>query len=177
MLNSIHRLHIALSHQVLDHSLIELFEPHQPSSTTIQNAVRQELTTFLFEGRRCNTEEHQLLSLSVKLSRTGIGNKTISYIEYQTSKKMTENLADKIKNQKDGNSANLENSSNQQEKFKSSTKFYDHLPKNLQSKMTPAQLKANDIATSDGASIWLSSLQWKHERFSLLNVKFLMQSY
>ena len=72
---------------------------------------------------------------------------------------MTENLADKIKNQKDGNSAKLENSSNQQEKFKSSTKFYDNLPKNLQSKMTPAQLKANDIATSDGASIWLSSLR------------------
>ena len=34
-------------------------------------------------------------------------------------------LVDKIKNQKDGSSANLENSSNQQEKIKSSTKFYD----------------------------------------------------
>ena len=35
----------------------------------------------------------------------------------------------------------------------------------LRSKMTPAQLKANDIATSDGASIWLSSLPSKHEKF------------
>ena len=33
--------------------------------------------------------------------------------------------------------------------------------------MTPAQLKANDIATSDGASVGLSSLPLKHERFLL----------
>ena len=33
--------------------------------------------------------------------------------------------------------------------------------------MAPAQLEANDIATSNGTSIWLSSLPLKHERFSL----------
>ena len=82
------------------------------------------------------------------------------------------NLADKIKNQKDGNSANLENSSNQQEKFKSSNEFYGNLLKNLQSKMTLAQLKANDIATPNGASIWLSSLPLKHESFSLTKHEF-----
>ena len=38
--------------------------------------------------------------------------------------------------------------------------------------MTIAQLKANDIATSDGASIWLSSLPLKHERFSLTKREF-----
>ena len=38
--------------------------------------------------------------------------------------------------------------------------------------MTPAQLKANDIATSDGTSIWLSSLPLKHERFSLTKREF-----
>ena len=73
---------------------------------------------------------------------------------------------DKIKNKKDGNSANLENSSSQQEKFNSSTEFYDNLLRNLRSKMKTAQLKANDIATSDGALIWLSSLTLKHERSS-----------
>ena len=72
-------------------------------------------------------------------------------------------LVDKFKNKKEGNSANLENSSNQQEKFKSSTEFYDTLVRNLRSKMTKAQLKANNIATSDDASIWLSSLPLKHE--------------
>ena len=78
---------------------------------------------------------------------------SISDTEYQTSKTATKNLVDKMKNQKDGSSANLENSSNQQEKFKSSTEFYINLLRNLQSKMTPAQLKANDTITSDGASI------------------------
>ena len=38
--------------------------------------------------------------------------------------------------------------------------------------MTPAQLKANDIATSDGASLWLSSLPLKHERFSSTTPEF-----
>ena len=38
--------------------------------------------------------------------------------------------------------------------------------------MIPAQLKANDIATSDGASISLSSLSLKHERFSLTKPEF-----
>ena len=74
---------------------------------------------------------------------------------------------DKTKNQKDGTSTNLENSGNQQEKFKSSTESYDNLLRNLRIKMTPAQLKTNDIATSDNASIWLSSLPLKHESFSL----------
>ena len=55
----------------------------------------------------------------------------------------------KIKNQNDGSSANLESNSNQQEKLKSLTEFYN----NLQRKMTPAQLKVYDVATSEGASI------------------------
>ena len=45
----------------------------------------------------------------------GLTNVTsISDIEYQTSKKTTKSLVDKIKNQEDGSSANLENSSKQQ---------------------------------------------------------------
>ena len=38
--------------------------------------------------------------------------------------------------------------------------------------MTPAQLKADDIATSDGASIWLSSLPLKHEFFDALLLRY-----
>ena len=113
---------------------------------------RQEFITSLFEERTCNDEERQLLSLPFKLGGMGITDITsISDIEYQTSKKTTKVLVDKIKNKKDGGSANLENSSSQQEKFKSSSEFYDNLLRNLRSKMTLAQLKANDIATSDGA--------------------------
>ena len=74
-------------------------------------------------------------------------------------------MVDQIKNQKGGSSANLENSSCKQEKFRSSSDFHDNLLKNFQSKMTPAQWKVNDITTSDGASIWLSSLPLKNERF------------
>ena len=86
-------------------------------------------------------------------------------------KKTSKNLV-KIKNQKDGSSANIENNSNQQEKLKSLTEFYENLLRNLQRKMAPAQLKVDDVATSDGASIWLSSLLLKHERFSLTKCEF-----
>ena len=101
----------------------------------------------------------------------GVTNIT-SEIEYQTSNKTTKDLLDKIKNKKNGTSANLENSSNKQEKFKSSTEFYDNLLTNLWSKMIPSQLKANDIATWDGASVWLSSLPLKHESLSLTKLEF-----
>ena len=57
------------------------------------------------------------------------------------------------------------NRSNQQEKFKSSTESYDNLLRNIRSKMAPTQLKANDTATSDGASIWLSSLPLTKRKF------------
>ena len=78
---------------------------------------------------------------------------------YQTSKKIKKTLVGKIKNKKGGTSANLENSRKR-------------LNLKLRSKMTPAQLKANDIATSDGASIWLLSLPLKHESFSLTKREF-----
>ena len=88
----------------------------------IENVIRQEFITSLFERRTCNDERHQLLYLPFKYDGMGITNiKSISGIEYQTSKKIMKNLVGKIKNQKARTSASLENSSNLQEKFKSST--------------------------------------------------------
>ena len=67
----------------------------------IENVIREELITFLFEGRTCNDADCQILSLPVKLGGMGITNITsISNIEYQNSKKITKNLVDKIKNKK-----------------------------------------------------------------------------
>ena len=67
----------------------------------IENVIRQEFITSLFEGRTYNDKEHQLLSLPVKLSGMGITDITsISDIEYQTSKKTTKILVDKIKKSK-----------------------------------------------------------------------------
>ena len=112
MPNSIHEQHIAHSHQVLDKRRTILNTSHLLQ--LIENIIRQELITSPFEGRTCNDEEHQLLSLPVKLCGIGLRNITsILDIEYQTSKKTTKNLVDKIKNQKHRKSANLENSSNQ----------------------------------------------------------------
>ena len=59
-------------------------------------------------------------------------------MEYQTSKKTTTKMMDKLKNKKKESRTNLENSSNQQRKFKSLTELYGNILKDLQSKMTPA---------------------------------------
>ena len=62
----------------------------------LESVIQQEFITSLSEGRTCNDEERQLLSLPVKLGGMGKTNITsISDIEYQTS---TKNLVDKIKN-------------------------------------------------------------------------------
>ena len=67
----------------------------------IENVIREEFITSLFEGRTYNDEDCQILSLPVKLGGMGITNITsISNIEYQNSKKITKNLVDKIKNKK-----------------------------------------------------------------------------
>ena len=54
----------------------------------IENFIWQEFMTFLLEGRTCNDEERQLLSVHVKTGGMGITNiSSISDMEYKTSKK------------------------------------------------------------------------------------------
>ena len=55
---------------------------------------------------------------------------SIPDIEYQTTKKETNVLVDKIKIQKDRSSDNLGNGSNQQEKSKSSKYIHENLKQN-----------------------------------------------
>ena len=82
------------------------------------------------------------------------------------------NSLNKIKNKTDGRIANFEKSSQQQETSKCSNLFYDDLLKNLRIKVTTSQLKACKIATSDVASIWLSSLPLRDKRFSSIKREF-----
>ena len=71
------------------------------------------------------------MSLPVKLGGIGITNITsISDTECQTSKIITKNFMNEIKNKKCESNANLEKSSNQQD-TKSSNEFFGYLFKNL----------------------------------------------
>ena len=63
----------------------------------IEYVIWQKFIKYLFEWRTCNDEERELLSLPVKISLTNIT--SIPGIKYQTPKKTTKNLVDKIKNQ------------------------------------------------------------------------------
>ena len=57
----------------------------------IENVIREEFITSLFEGRTCNVEECQLLSLPVKLGGMGITN-IASISDIPNFKKDNENL-------------------------------------------------------------------------------------
>ena len=117
--------------------------------------------------RSTNFDLYQLNSVEwVCIHKTNVTNR-ISNI-----KKDNEKFKGQIKNQNDGSGDNLQNSSNQQENPKSSNELYDNLLKLLRSKMTLAQLKTNDLATSDDTSIWLLYLPLKGERFSLTKREF-----
>ena len=60
--------------------------------------------------------------------------------------------------------------------YKVSTKYQQSINKRtleeLRERMTPHQLKANDIARCDGASIWLMSLSLKEENYVLNKQEF-----
>ena len=79
-----------------------------------ENIIGQKFVTSLFKGITWNDKECKLLSLPVKLGGIGITNITsISYTECQTSKIITKNFMNEIKNKKCESNADLENSSNQ----------------------------------------------------------------
>ena len=96
----------------------------------------------------------------------------IAALEYDASRSITEPIAKKIISQNDlqDNSNNYVHECSDITKKKS--EYYQSVIALLRRKMAFSQCKANEIACSDGASIWLSSLPLKSESFSLSKREF-----
>eukprot|EP00794_Sanderia_malayensis_P003907 gene3907-biopygen3345 len=96
--------------------------------------------------------------------------KKISSIEYETSKRYTESLVNKIANQNDTEKVMINHQPRNAVLTKSS--YESQLLSKIRTKLNQQDLNANDIACSDGASACLSSLPLKDEDFSLTKRKF-----
>ncbi len=94
----------------------------------------------------------------------------ISSLEYETSKRNTESLVNNITNQ--NSKANILIHHQPRNDVLTKSTYESRLLFNIRAGMNQHELKANDIACSDGASTWLSSLPLKDEDFSLTKREF-----
>ena len=144
----------------------------------VEDVIRHKFIPALCESRSCSDDERLLLSLPVKLGGLGIPDLTrMAALGYDASKSLTEHVAKKISNQND-----LQVNSNicvhvYSNIAKKKSEYYQSILAFLREKMTSAQSRANNIACSDGASIWLSSLPLKSENVSLTKREFYWYSF
>eukprot|EP00794_Sanderia_malayensis_P018637 gene18637-biopygen15703 len=139
----------------------------------VEDVIRHKLIPALCEGRSCSDDERLLLSLPVKLGGLGIPDLTkIAAFEYDVSKSITEQCTKSIIRQNnlvvEGNDYAHVNS----DVTKKKSEYYASIMAFLRENMTSSQCKAYEIACSDGASIWLSSLPLKSEHFHLSKREF-----
>ena len=134
----------------------------------VENVIRSKFIPALCENRPCGKFDRDLLSLPVKLGGLGIHDITVtSNIEFETSTNATQNITQKIIHQND-----IKNHSIAKKEFQSKAMYFNELHQQLKTITNPQQVKANGIACSDGASIWLSTLPLKKEKFSLTKREF-----
>ena len=129
----------------------------------IEDIIRHKFIPAICENRMCSDDDRLLLSLPVRLGGLGITNiVSISDLEYDFSNKITKKMQNNIENQ-----LTIYNKSTYQldpipQSLKDIKTKKDVLNKSnlnlLREKMTLTQLKANDIAQTDGASSWLTTL-------------------
>ena len=139
----------------------------------VENVIRYQLIPNLCNGRQCTDEERKLFSLPVKMGGLGLVILTeIADDEFTSSTKVCKHLATKVKNQDEVLQPNSDvKSIITNVKHEKLTKHKEKL-KEIRKNMNKVELKANDIAQLPGASIWLSTLPLKDERYMLNKQEF-----
>ena len=136
----------------------------------IEEIIRHKFIPAISDNRTCNEAERKLLSLPVKMGGLGLAEITIiSEIEFLTSINKTKSITHKIVNQNCITNLTV----GQDTEFTTKANYQDQLLKELKTKMNKKQLKANEIARSDGASAWLTTLPLKDENFMLTKREFI----
>ena len=134
----------------------------------LENIIRNRLIPSLLENRTVSDKERDLISLPTKLGGLGIPDvPKIANIAYMTSRDLTSNLIRKIICQHQSNVLQPESC-----KFQTMGDFNRSLLSDLRGRMSTMQIKANDIACSVGASIWLTSNPLKSEGQNLSKREF-----
>ena len=141
----------------------------------LENEIRLRLIPALLEGRMCNDDERQLLSLPIRLGGMGIINVCdVSDNEHANSKQATELLTAAIIAQQTALPLDLDERSKavKAEIRSHRRQCQADLLADLRSRMTPEQLRANDIAQEVGSSNWLSSLPLEEKGYVLTKREF-----
>ena len=132
--------------------------------------IDNEFIPAITEGHFCSPDDRRLLSLPVRMG--GMGIPIFSELcarEYNNSKRMTEQLTDKIKQQISDFSTIDQNK--EKETARAVQRERDELDnstlRDLRERMDREQLRANDLAQMKGASAWLNALPLKHEGYVL----------
>ena len=120
----------------------------------IENIIRLQLIPALCDSRNCSDDERKLLSLLIQLGGMDIINVLdTAQCKYETSIQLTSKLKDQIVNRSEG----FISETSRGVKAKKLASNFGALEK-LREKNTSSEKKANDIALSEGASIWLTTL-------------------
>ena len=146
----------------------------------VEHEIRHTFIPSLFENKICNNDERLLLSLPCKMGGLGIINPMeMCDIEFSCSSKITFSLQSKIMNQAKDYDSREEIQTNLDIKnvMKAKNEYFAKSLLCLREKMNDEQLKANDIACNNGASVWLTTLPIKTENFSLSKREFVDAIY
>ena len=135
----------------------------------LDDVLDNEFIPAITEGHQCSDEERKLLSLPARLG--GLGLPIFSELcdrEYQNSRRATEQLAKKIKDQISEFAIDREREKEIESLIRRERKeFEDTLLKTLRQKMSKEMIRANDLAQMKGASSWLNALPLKDEGYTL----------
>ncbi len=139
----------------------------------LDEVINNKLLPAITENQAISNDDRRLLSLPVKMGGLGIPiYAECCAIEFENSKKLTENLTCKIVAQQKEFTDDSRNERHTTSSLKAAkTKLHKDTLQDLRSRMTKEQIRANDIAQLKGASAWLTALPLKDEGF-VLNKRF-----
>jgi len=141
--------------------LVEILKP-------VDEIINNKLLPAITERSAISDDDRHLFSLPAKMGGLGLPiYAETSTIEYNNSRRITENLSSNIVSQEreyviDEEAEKAKARAQKKEKEDRNEKILD----GLRQKMTPEKVRANDLAQLKGGSMWLTSLPLKTEGFA-----------
>ena len=137
----------------------------------IDDYIDNELIPAFTEGHICSERDRKLLALPVRLGGLGIPVfAKLAEMEYNNSRRATQNLASKIIAQDEHYTINQQQQQQREIERNITTnknEQYQQDLENIRRNMSKEELRANDLAQLKGGSSWLTSLPLKEEGFVL----------
>ena len=140
----------------------------------IEDTIRNKFIPAISEGRHCSDDERELLSLPTRYGGMGIKNPVeTAKEEFENSKKLTKQMSSLLYEQSTAYKINItENNSIKTNIKKQREVNYENKINDLRTRITPQQLKTNNINREKGVSSWLTTLPLEKYGFTLSKREF-----